>query len=58
MSPCSLHALLLQGVEGKSVCIKKTTSALVFGISQDPVTPGDCNVVVENLGDYLTSQGI
>eukprot|EP00475_Leptophrys_vorax_P030436 TRINITY_DN455_c0_g1_i2.p2 TRINITY_DN455_c0_g1~~TRINITY_DN455_c0_g1_i2.p2 ORF type:complete len:141 (+),score=24.95 TRINITY_DN455_c0_g1_i2:166-588(+) len=39
-------------------CIKKTTSALVFGIFEEPVTPGDTNVVVENLGDYLIGQGI
>lgn len=47
-----------KGIEGKNTCIKKTTSALVIGISQDPTPAGDCNVVVENLGDYLTSQGI
>lgn len=40
------------------VCIKKTTSALVFGFYDEPTSPGECNVVVESLGDYLIQQGI
>ena len=40
------------------VCIKKTTQALVFGTYDEPVTPGQCNMVVERLGDYLIEQGI
>lgn len=31
------------------VTIKKTASALVVGIYAEGVSPGDCNVVVENL---------
>ena len=40
------------------VTIKKTGQALVFGIYDEPVTPGQCNLVVERLGDYLTEQGL
>jgi profilin len=40
------------------VCIKKTTSALIIGIYDTPTQPPECNVVVENLGDYLIGQGI
>lgn len=37
-------------------CIKKTNTALVIGIYKSPVQAGDCNVIVENLGDYLVGQ--
>lgn len=47
-------------IRGKSLgggcCIKKTNTALVIGIYESPVQPGDVNVVVENLGDYLAGQ--
>eukprot|EP00271_Cylindrocystis_brebissonii_P014373 TRINITY_DN35712_c0_g1_i1.p1 TRINITY_DN35712_c0_g1~~TRINITY_DN35712_c0_g1_i1.p1 ORF type:complete len:133 (+),score=32.30 TRINITY_DN35712_c0_g1_i1:174-572(+) len=50
---------VLRGKKGEGgCCIKKTVSALVFGIYDKPTAPGECNVVVENLGDYLTQQGI
>ena len=42
----------------KGVTIKRTTSALVIGIYNEGVQPADCNLVVENLGDYLIGQGI
>ncbi|MBA0555184.1 hypothetical protein Golob_014238, partial [Gossypium lobatum] len=35
------------------VTIKKTGQALILGIYEEPVTPGQCNMVVERLGDYL-----
>jgi len=38
--------------------VKKTGQALVIGIYDEPVTPGQCNMVVEKLGDYLTEQGL
>ena len=41
----------LQGPGG--VTIKKTTQALVIGIYEEPMTGGQCNLVVERLGDYL-----
>jgi profilin len=40
-------------VKGGGVCIKRTNTALVVGIYEEPVVAGDCNVIVENLGDYL-----
>lgn len=40
------------------ITIKKTGQALVFGIYEEPVTPGQCNMVVERLGDYLVDQGL
>eukprot|EP00877_Chromochloris_zofingiensis_P001369 jgi/Chrzof1/11232/Cz05g28270.t1 len=39
--------------KGGGCTVKKTNTALVIGIYKEPVTPGDCNVIVENLGDYL-----
>lgn len=46
----------VQGSGG--VTIKKTGQAIVFGIYEEPVTPGQCNMVVERLGDYLAEQGL
>ncbi|KAL6770886.1 PRO1 [Auxenochlorella protothecoides x Auxenochlorella symbiontica] len=49
----------IRGKKGSGgVTIKKTTTALVFGIYGEGVTGSECNVVVENLGDYLKDQGI
>ena len=45
----------MQGPGG--VTIKKTQLAMVFGIYDEPVTPGECNTIVEKLGDYLLDQG-
>lgn len=50
---------VIRGKKGQGgVTVKKTNSALVFGIYDEPVTPGECNMVVERLGDYLVEQGI
>lgn len=46
----------LQGTGGCT--IKKTVGGLLFGIYTEPVQPGECNMIVENLGDYLIGQGI
>ena len=35
------------------IVVKKTNTAMVIGLFDEGVQPGDCNVVVENLGDYL-----
>lgn len=51
-----VHAYFLQGPGG--VTIKKTTQALVFGIYDEPMTGGQCNLVVERLGDYLIESGL
>ncbi|KAE9448720.1 hypothetical protein C3L33_19375, partial [Rhododendron williamsianum] len=37
---------------------KEDRASLVFGIYEEPVTPGQCNMVVERLGDYLIDQGL
>lgn len=44
-----------QGTGG--VTIKKTNLALIIGIYDEPMTGGQCNMVVERLGDYLYDQG-
>mmetsp|Transcript_31224 Transcript_31224/g.52451 ORF Transcript_31224/g.52451 Transcript_31224/m.52451 type:complete len:130 (-) Transcript_31224:223-612(-) len=50
---------VLRGKAGQGgITIKKTNSAVVVGIYLTGVQPGDCNVIVENLGDYLIGQGI
>lgn len=51
-----LGIILFQGSGG--VTIKKTNLALVIGIYDEPMTPGQCNMVVERLGDYLVEQGV
>ncbi|KAK8479037.1 hypothetical protein V6N13_078026 [Hibiscus sabdariffa] len=72
LAPTGLHLggakyMVIQGepgavVRGKKgaggVTVKKTGQALVFGIYEEPVTPGQCNMVVERLGDYLVDQGM
>ncbi|KAI4337528.1 hypothetical protein L6164_015932 [Bauhinia variegata] len=37
---------------------KKTNMALIIGIYDEPLTPGQCNMIVERLGDYLIEQGL
>ncbi|KAJ0266950.1 Profilin-3 [Hirschfeldia incana] len=50
---------VIRGKKGAGgVTIKKTTQALVFGIYEEPMTPGQCNMVVERLGDYLIESGL
>jgi len=50
---------VIRGKKGSGgVCVKKTVSAFVIGVYDTPVQPPECNVVVENLGDYLAGQGI
>ncbi|KAL9224091.1 hypothetical protein vseg_000160 [Gypsophila vaccaria] len=50
---------VIRGKKGTGgACIKKTGAALVFGLYDEPVTPGQCNMVVERLGDYLVDQGM
>ncbi|KAK1286701.1 hypothetical protein QJS10_CPB20g00580 [Acorus calamus] len=40
------------------VTVKKTGQALVIGIYDDPMTPSQCNIIVERMGDYLIDQGL
>ncbi|CAF2330143.1 unnamed protein product, partial [Brassica rapa] len=50
---------VIRGKKGAGgVTIKKTTQAMVFGIYEEPMTPGQCNMVVERLGDYLIESGL
>ncbi|GLU22312.1 hypothetical protein SLE2022_383990 [Rubroshorea leprosula] len=50
---------VIRGKKGSGgVTVKKTGQALVLGIYEEPVTPGQCNMVVERLGDYLIDQGL
>ncbi|EEF48152.1 profilin-4 [Ricinus communis] len=72
LAPTGLHIggtkyMVIQGepgavIRGKKgsggITIKKTGQALVFGIYEEPVTPGQCNMVVERLGDYLIDQAL
>ncbi|URE39347.1 hypothetical protein MUK42_14546 [Musa troglodytarum] len=50
---------VIRGKKGSGgITVKKTGQALIFGIYDEPMTPGQCNMVVERLGDYLIDQGI
>eukprot|EP00250_Pteridium_aquilinum_P002680 c12905_g1_i1 orf=261-662(+) len=50
--------VVIRGKKGAGgVTIKKTNLALVVGIYDEPVTGGECNTIVEKLGDYLLDQG-
>lgn len=52
------QGVVIRGKKGAGgVTIKKTNLALVVGIYDEPITPGECNTVVEKLGDYLIEQG-
>ncbi|BBG98904.1 profilin 5 [Prunus dulcis] len=68
LAPTGLHLggtkyMVIQGeVElsfgSSGITVKKTGQALVFGIYDEPLTPGQCNIIVERLGDYLIDQGL
>ncbi|KAF8027607.1 hypothetical protein BT93_E0500 [Corymbia citriodora subsp. variegata] len=72
LAPTGLHLggtkyMVIQGeagavIRGKKgaggITVKKTNQALIFGIYEEPVTPGQCNMVVERLGDYLIDQDL
>ncbi|XP_015613794.2 profilin-A-like [Oryza sativa Japonica Group] len=50
---------VIRGKKGSGgITVKKTGQALVVGIYDEPMTPGQCNMVVERLGDYLVEQGL
>lgn len=56
--PSEAGSVLRGRFKNDGVVIKKTTSALVIGLFSEGVPAGDANVRVEDLGDYLISQGI
>ncbi|XP_059274968.1 profilin [Lycium barbarum] len=50
---------VIRGKKGPGgITIKKTNQALIIGIYDEPMTPGQCNMIVERLGDYLVEQGL
>ncbi|XP_011019559.1 PREDICTED: profilin [Populus euphratica] len=50
---------VIRGKKGSGgVTIKKTNQALVIGVYDEPLAPGQCNMIVERLGDYLYDQGL
>ncbi|XP_038899070.1 profilin-like isoform X2 [Benincasa hispida] len=50
---------VIRGKKGAGgITIKKTNLGLIIGIYDEPVTPGQCNMIVERLGDYLIEQGL
>ncbi|KAL0463848.1 UNVERIFIED_CONTAM: Profilin-1 [Sesamum latifolium] len=49
---------VVRGKKGSGGITKKTGQALIFGIYEEPMTPGQCNMVVEKMGDYLIDQGL
>nr|ACE82291.1 profilin [Triticum aestivum] len=50
--------VVIRGKKGTGgITIKKTGMALILGIYDEPMTPGQCNLVVERLGDYPVEQG-
>ncbi|KAL6496989.1 hypothetical protein OROGR_028918 [Orobanche gracilis] len=50
---------VIRGKKGSAgITIKKTGLALIFGIYEEPMTPGQCNILVERLGDHLLEQGM
>ncbi|GAV75920.1 Profilin domain-containing protein [Cephalotus follicularis] len=72
LAPTGLHLggvkyMVIQGesgavIRGKKgsggITVKKTNQALIIGIYEEPMTPGQCNMIVERLGDYLIDQGL
>ncbi|KAH7836141.1 hypothetical protein Vadar_033112 [Vaccinium darrowii] len=51
--------VVIRGKKGPGgITIKKTNQALIIGIYDEPMTPGQCNMIVERLGDYLVEQGL
>ncbi|BBG95291.1 profilin 3 [Prunus dulcis] len=50
---------VIRGKKGSGgITVKKTNQALIIGIYDEPLTPGQCNMIVERLGDYLIEQGL
>ncbi|KAF7128145.1 hypothetical protein RHSIM_Rhsim11G0049400 [Rhododendron simsii] len=51
--------VVIRGKKGPGgITIKKTNQALIIGIYDEPMTPGQCNMIVERLGDYLIEQSL
>eukprot|EP01025_Chloroclados_australasicus_P021359 TRINITY_DN2246_c0_g1_i4.p6 TRINITY_DN2246_c0_g1~~TRINITY_DN2246_c0_g1_i4.p6 ORF type:complete len:130 (-),score=27.90 TRINITY_DN2246_c0_g1_i4:267-656(-) len=39
------------------ICIRQTEAAILIGIYGEGTAPSECNLIVENLGDYLQENG-
>ena len=51
------HGVVIRGKKGTGgITIKQINLALIIGIYDEPMTPGQCNMIVERLGDYLLEQ--
>ncbi|KAJ6815923.1 profilin [Iris pallida] len=49
---------VIRGKKGSGgVTVKKTNMSLIVGVYDEPMTPGQCNMIVERLGDYLNELG-
>ncbi len=50
---------VIRGKRGAAgVTIKKTKEGLIIGLYDEPMTPGQCNMIVERIGDYVIEQGV
>nr|AAP15198.1 profilin-like protein [Humulus scandens]AAP15199.1 profilin-like protein [Humulus scandens] len=50
---------VIRGKKGAGgITVKKTGAAMIIGIYDEPLTPGQCNMIVERLGDYLIDQNL
>jgi len=50
--------VVIRGKKGTGgITVKKTNLAIIIGIYDEPMTGGQCNMIVERLGDYLFDQG-
>ncbi|XP_031106413.1 profilin-3-like [Ipomoea triloba] len=50
---------VIRGKKGPGgLTIKKTGQALIIGVYDEPVTPSQCNMVVEKIADHLIDQGM
>jgi profilin len=51
--------IVIRGKKGSGgCCIRKINSAFIIGLYNEPCTPGECNIAVERLGDYLFDTGL
>ncbi|XP_047308491.1 profilin-1-like [Impatiens glandulifera] len=59
--------MVIQEEPGTMICgenglggatIRKTNLTLIIGIYEEPITGGQCNMIVKRLGDYLIEQGL
>ncbi|CAL0324099.1 unnamed protein product [Lupinus luteus] len=53
------NGAVIRGKKGSGgITVKKTNESVVIGIYEEPLSPGQCNIIVERLGDYLIEQGL